>query len=344
MSSDEPNKENIIQEPNSVIGYLLDQFAVSHIIKNIGDKTSWRITSEFNNAVILFVFLLFTFYVSKILSWDLLSAPMLILIIILAFIVTEFIGANTSYFKGLFFSDEKANYFLKNYATSKTEDIEKDLDTLNFSPKNIQILLEIIQSPDNKIPPYIVDDILTYNSLSPENLDIIFSKTISVYEMRREFIVDLLLKYQNKLSAKSMNAIYEKYKQDLPLIKLLILTQIDSSHLIDKDPSNPQLRKYYDEFHNNMKIKSIKNKLIDKTQIKSRVYRGILLATLWPFFMILLFLLGVVVLRVPESLWLVLFYVVCFISLIIMAILFKYLVNPIIKNVKEVSKQKLLNL
>jgi hypothetical protein len=344
MSSDESSRENTIQEPNSVIGYLLDQFAVSHIIKNIGDKTSWRITSELNNAIILFIFLLFTFYISKILSWDLLSAPMLILIVLLIFIITEFVGANTSYFKGLFFSEEKANYFLKNYTASKTKDIEKDLYTLNFSPRNIQTLLEIIQSPDNKIPSYIVDNILTYNSLSPENLDTLFSRTITVYELRRDLIIDLLIKYQNQVSPKNVDAVYEKYKNDPSLVKLLFITQIDSFHLIGNEPSDLQLRKYYDDFHNNMEIKSTKNKLINRIQMKSSVIRGILLLTLWPLFMISLIILGVVVFHLPESLWIVLFYVTCFISLGVIAILFKYLVNPYIQNLKEVSKQKLLNL
>ena len=131
-------------EPNSVIKYLFDQFGITHIFKNIGDKTSWKITWQFNDALILFIFLFYTFYVSKLITWDLLSPPMLILEILLLFLMTEFVGANTSFFKGLFFSEEKANYFLRNFTTYKTTDIEKDLRNLNFSPKNVQLLLEII--------------------------------------------------------------------------------------------------------------------------------------------------------------------------------------------------------
>ena len=344
MPSDDTNRENSIQEPNSIIGYLLDQFAVSHIIKNIGDRTSWRITSELNNAIILFIFLLFTFYVSNIISWDLLSAPMLILIIVLIFIITEFVGANTSYFKSLFFSEEKANYFIRNYTGSKTENIERDLSTLNFSPKNIQTLLEIIQSPDNIIPSYIVDDILIYNSLSPENLETLFSKTINVYELRRDLIIDLLIKYQNHLSPKNVENIYNKYKHDPSLVKLIFITQIDSFHLIGLDPSNSELRNYYENYHNNLETKSKKNKLIDKTQIRSLYYRGILLATLWPLFAGLIIISGITILRVPESLWLALFQVAILISLGIIVILIKYIVNPYAYSVREVARQKLLNL
>jgi hypothetical protein len=344
MTQDNPSRDKEAQEPNSIIRYLLDQFAISHIIKTVGDKTSWKITSELNNAIVLFIFLLFTFYVSKILSWDLLSAPILILIIILGFIITEFIGANTSFFKSLFFSEEKANYFLKHFESYKTINIEKDLYTLNFSPKNIQTLLDLIQSSDNKIPLYVVDEILKYNSLSPENIDTLFSKTINVYELRRDLIIDLLIKYQSQLSPHNLDNLYKKYKNDPSLVKLIFITQIDSLHLVNQDPLNTELLHYYDQFQKDAEIRNKKNKLINRTQIKSSFYRGLVLITVWPFLIILFIGIGIGCFQIPLSYGVLLFEVSCTVSLGIIAILFKYALNPYIDALKDKARQALLNL
>jgi hypothetical protein len=331
-------------EPNSVIKYLFDQFGITHIFKNIGDKTSWEITWQLNDALILFIFLFFTFFVSKLITWDLLSPPMLILGILLLFLITEFVGANTSFFKGLFFSEEKANYFLRNFTTNKTTDIEKELQNLNFSPKNVQLLLEIIMSDKKKIPSYVVDEILTKNSLSPENINTIFSTIIRSYELRRDLIIDLLIKYQNQLSSDNLDNLYTKYKNDKQIVKLIFTTQIDSHSLINKESTNEEFIRYYESFQNNRIIRSEKNKLIEKAQIKSSGYRLVALIILWPTYSAMLLIVGFVFLQLPISLWPLIVELSIICSLLIMVFLFKTIINPYISEMKEIARQKILDL
>lgn len=331
-------------EPNSVIKYLFDQFGITHIFKNIGDKTSWKITWQFNDALILFIFLFYTFYVSKLITWDLLSPPMLILEILLLFLMTEFVGANTSFFKGLFFSEEKANYFLRNFTTYKTTDIEKDLRNLNFSPKNVQLLLEIIMLDKKKIPSYVVDEILTYSSLSPENINTIFSKIIHSYELPRDLIINLLIKYQNQLSSDNLDNLYTKYKNDRQIVKLIFTTQIDSHSLTNKESTNEDFINYYDRFYNNEEIRSLKNKLIAKAQIKPSWYRVVALVTLWPTYCAMLLIVGFVFLHLPSALWPLIVELALICSIFIMAFLFKTIINPYISETRENTRQKILDL
>jgi hypothetical protein len=277
-----PNSEKIAnEEPNSVIKLIFDQFAITHAFKNIMYKTSWKVTNQLNDAIVLFIFLVILYYESNLLKLDL-SLASITLYVLIIFIIIEFIGANNPYFKRLFFSEEKAEHFINNLKSYRTTEVDKDLSLLTFSPKTINSLLTIIETDKNKIHPYIVDDILRYNTLSTENLDRIFSFEILRSNLRRELIIDLLMKYKNQLSQKNIENIYTFFKEDENLVKILIATQIDSQSLFGIESDNSKLKEYFDKYQINEKNKTEISILIARTKTDEIFYRIASLILLWP--------------------------------------------------------------
>jgi hypothetical protein len=154
----------------------------------------------------------------------------------------------------------------------------------------------------------------------------------------------LLIKYQNQLSSDHLENLYTKYKNDKQIVKLIFTTQIDSHTLINKESINQEFIKYYDRFHNDGKIRSEKNNLIDKLQIKPSWYRLFALITLWPIYTAMLLIVGFVFLQLPISLWPLVIEVSLVCSLFIIAFLFKTIINPYIDETKESARQKILDL
>jgi hypothetical protein len=272
-------------KPNSVINTVLDQFAITHGIKKIIDKTSWKATDQLNDAIVLFIFLIILFYESQLLRWDL-SVASITLYVLVFFIIVEFVGANSPYFKRFFFSEERVEHFIKNLASYKTTDVDKNLSLLTFSPKNINSLLTIIRTDKNKIHPYIIDDILRYTTLSTENLDLIFNFDILELNLRKELVIDLLIKYKNQLSPQNIQNIYTIYKDDEKMIKILIATQIDSQSLLSINSDNPKLKEFFDKYQMDEKKKSKNSKLIARTKIDIISCRIASLLILWLVFIV----------------------------------------------------------
>ncbi|PKL68506.1 MAG: hypothetical protein CVV30_11400 [Methanomicrobiales archaeon HGW-Methanomicrobiales-1] len=276
--------------PISVIKMVFDQFAITHIFKNIINKTSWKATDQLNDAIVLLIFLFVLFYGSQQIKLEL-SLAVVTLVILLIFVIVEFVGANSPYFSRLFFSEEKAEHFIKNLESYKTPDVERNLTLLTFSPKNINSLLSVIQSNKNKIHPYIIDEILLYNPLSTENLDRVFSKEILRSNLRRDLIIDLLMKYKNQLSPENIENIFTFFENDEQLLKTLIATQIDSDSLITTHPNCPILEESFEKYHKNAKTKSRIFTLIKRTQTNVITYRLLFVLPFWPVFWFCLLLL-----------------------------------------------------
>ena len=257
------------ETPNSVIKLVLDQFAITQIFKKIISKTSWKATDQLNDAIVLFLFLLALFLGTQQLKPEF-SLAIVTLIVLFILIIVEFVGANSPYFSRLFFSEEKTEHFIKN------------IGLLTFSPRNINSLLTIIQSDKDRIHPYIIDRIFLQNNLSSENLDRICSIEILSSYIRRDLIIDLLLKYDSQLSPNNIKNIFSRYHDDEQLVKLLLATQIDSDSLIISYPDNSFLKKYYEIYQRNPDMKSKILSNIQRTQFDVIPYRIIALLILWP--------------------------------------------------------------
>ena len=269
------------ETPNSVIKLVLDQFAITQIFKKIISKTSWKATDQLNDAIVLFLFLLALFLGTQQLKPEF-SLAIVTLIVLFILIIVEFVGANSPYFSRLFFSEEKTEHFIKNIGSIPSLKIEKNIGLLTFSPRNINSLLTIIQSDKDRIHPYIIDRIFLQNNLSSENLDRICSIEILSSYIRRDLIIDLLLKYDSQLSPNNIKNIFSRYHDDEQLVKLLLATQIDSDSLIISYPDNSFLKKYYEIYQRNPDMKSKILSNIQRTQFDVIPYRIIALLILWP--------------------------------------------------------------
>lgn len=334
-------EKKIDDEPNSVIKLVFDQFAITHAIKKIIDKTSWKATDQLNDAVVLFIFLVVLFYESQLLKPEL-SLAVVTLIILLFFIVVEFVGTNIPYFSRLFFSEEKAEHFITNLESYKMPVVERNISLLTFSPKNINSLLSIIQTNKNKIHPYIVDQILQYNALSTENLDRVFSIEILKSNLRRDLIIDLLMKYKNQLSTENIENVFTVFMDDEQLIRILIATQIDSESLISIHPTNQQHIEYFDKYQKNNENKTKISTLIKRTRLNIVFFRIIAFFFFLPFFWIsILFCLSyfnmVNSLNIGSTM---------LVSLFISGFLVSYVIKPIVDRVVyywiDASKTKFL--
>jgi len=256
-------------QPFSLIEHVMDHFTIKYGIKKIIVKTSLKVTDQLIDAIIIFVFLTILFYESHVLQIEV-SVATVTLGFIFVFILIEFVAANFPTISRHFVSEEKAEYFIKNLGSYDWPKIERTLELLTFSPKNINSLFTYFQTQKDNTHFYIIDDILLWNPLSNENLDRFFSSDILSLNPRRELLIDLFLKYRNKLSTKNIENIYNAYQDDEQLIKVLVATQIDSQSLSKKFL---KINEYYTKFHQNEKNKLEIGNLTKRSQTKVIPYR-----------------------------------------------------------------------
>lgn len=287
-NSQNKNKKGFEEESNSVIKIILDQFAITYAIKKIFDKTSINITRYFNDAAVLFIFLFFVFWQSNVLGCEL-SIPTITLGLLFFLLIIEFIGANTPYLKKFLFSEEKAKKFIDNISAYRTTELQKNLDVLRFNPNNINYLLEIFQKEKIKIPQFVLEEILLYNTLSIENLNRLFSPNILKLYINKELVKNLLIKYYNKLSPDNIDNIYSVFKQDEELVKVLFATQKDSYYILEHE-QNDKIREFYDRYHKNNEKRSKISKFVKRTKIDIIKYRIFAITILWPFLFFLIIL------------------------------------------------------
>ncbi|MFA5331067.1 MAG: hypothetical protein WC342_01700 [Methanoregula sp.] len=329
------------EDPNSIIKLIFDQFAITHAFKNVMDNTSLKVTNQLNDAIVLLIFLLILFYSSNILRLDL-SLASVTLYVLAIFIIIEFIGANSPSFKRFFFSEAKAEYFLKTLVSSKSKEIDKNISLLTFSPKNINTFIHLIQTEKNSIHPYIIDDILKFNDLSLENLDKIFTSEFIKSYLRRELIIDLLIKYNNQLSPKNIDAIYSVFKDDDQLIKILIATQLDSQYLIREKNIASKIQSLYDKYQTNEKNKKQISCFIARMKTNIVPFRLVSLLILWPVLWIGLFYCSFyfrIITPVNES---TIFLVSFFISGIVSMGIIRFVVDTIVHYWRDNAKATFL--
>lgn len=285
---DDPKKplNQILNEQNSIIQLFLDQFKFKQSLLTIFSHTSINITPRFIDASVLFLFLTFIFGINGLLKWDL-TTPMITLGIIVLFAFIELIGTNTTFFKKFFDTDKKTRSFLDNLDSMSTRQIEDDINYLNFSSSNMNYLLSIIEQDKNKIPPHIVEKILISQDLTKENLDKIFSLKV-LENLREKVIITILFKKMDQLTSENINVVYDTFKGNDQILKVLFATQYDSKSLLKHDGDTQKLNGYFEKYQTKKEQYDILLKLIPISHFEG-IKTGFLL-----FFWVIFFVAGVV--------------------------------------------------
>jgi len=247
-SSEDSKKplNQILNEQNSIIQLFLDQFKFKQSLLTIFSHTSINITPRFIDAFVLFIFLAFIFGINGLVKWDP-TTPMITLGIIALFAIIELIGTNTTFFKKFFDTDKKTRSFLDNLDSMSTKQIEDDINYLNFSSSNMNYLLSIVEKDKNKISPHIVEKILNSQDLTKENLDKIFSPTL-LQNLRERTIILILFKKMEKLTPENINTVFETFKDNDQILKVLFATQYDSKSLLKYDEESHKLTGYFEKY------------------------------------------------------------------------------------------------
>jgi len=279
--SKKPSNQTLTEQ-NSIIQLFLDQFKFKQSLLTIFSHTSFNITSRFVDASILFLFLAFIFGINGLLKWDF-TTPMITLGIIALFAIIELIGTNTTFFKKFFDTDKKTRSFLDNLDSMSTQQIEDDINYLNFSSSNMNYLLSIIEKDKNKISPNIVEKILTSQDLTKENLDKIFSP-ILLRNLREKTIITILFKKREKLTPENINCVYDTFRDNDQILKVLFATQYDSKSLLQRGGDVQKLNEYFEKYQVKKEQYDILLKLIPINHFEG-IKKGILFI-LWIIFLL----------------------------------------------------------
>ncbi|MEI8270680.1 MAG: hypothetical protein WCG45_04875, partial [bacterium] len=151
--------------------------------------------------------------------------------------------------------------FLDNLDSMSNKQIEDDMNYLNFSSSNMNYLLSIVEQDKNKIPPHIVEKILTSQGLTKENLDKIFSPKI-LNNLREKAIIIILFKKMDKLTPENINAVYDTFRDNDQILKVLFATQYDSKSLLNHEGDVQKLNGYFEKYQINKEQYDILLKLI----------------------------------------------------------------------------------
>jgi hypothetical protein len=144
-------------------------------------------------------------------------------------------------------------------------------------------LLSIVEQDKNKIPPHIVDKILTYQDLTKENLDKIFCPEI-LRNLREKTIISILFKKIDKLTPENINAVYDTFKDNDQILKVLFATQYDSKSLLDSETGTQKINGYFQKYQIKKEQYDIFLKLIPINHFKG-IEKGFLLL-FWIIFFI----------------------------------------------------------
>jgi len=283
--SDDSKKSinRILNEQNSIIQLFLDQFKFKQSLLTIFNQTSVNITPRFVDASVLFLFLAFIFGINSLLKYEW-TTPMITLGIIAFSAIIELIGTNTTFFKKFFDTDKKTRKFLDNLDSMSSKQIEDDINYLNFSSGNMNYLLSIVEQDKNKIPPHIVDKILTSQDLTKENLDKIFCPKI-LENLREKTIIAILFKKMDILTPENIYAVYDTYRNNDQILKVLFATQYDSkSTLLCHEGDSQKINEYFEKFQVRREQYDFILKLIPINHFKG-IEKGFLLI-LWGLFFI----------------------------------------------------------
>lgn len=233
-------------DENSVIELLLDMFNFRKLLKTLFSiQRSFYVTDNLISVILFFSLMLFIFWQNDMLHLEMRSA-MTTLTVIIAIGFFEFLGANTSIFRGIFIKDAKTKSFLEKIPYMSNFDIEEELINVNFSPKCLDYFIKQLEDK-NKYSPEIVYSILNSQALRTQNLNLLFNQRI-VKNLHPTLVMRVLYRRENALSVQSIINIYETFKDDMKVLKVLFATQKYSDCLLETNPERTELKNLYKKY------------------------------------------------------------------------------------------------
>ncbi len=242
-------KETILKfKESSLIQKLFDQFLIKENILRLANQSSFTFTEWFFDSVILFLFFLVIFYFADLMIWGINSATMVLMTIALVSII-EFIGANYSKVRRWLSSEEQTNKVLDNIVNIPSPELERKVDDLRFSSRCLNKLFSIISDDPNRIPPYIVERIVTNQALTQENLNKIFMPK-TLLNVREEVIFNVIFRKRDKLTKQNIQNIFNSFSDNDRILKMLIATQKDSKEILEDRSQRDIYIQFYDKYQN----------------------------------------------------------------------------------------------
>lgn len=337
-----PNES--VEERPSVISLFFDQLNFKGLFRGIFKKTPIKVTDQFIDAILLFLFLLYIFYSLGVLTMWSSYTVLLMAIGLLAFL--EFIGINTPWLKQFFAMDARTKIFLETVHSMTKREIEEEIRLLNFSSKCMNLYLQSIEKGNNKYPPYLINLVINTQNFRRENLDLLFSPNVLKY-IRPEMIIKVLFKNRDFLTQENIQNIYNYYKHNDNIIKILIATQKDSYFLIKKALDNDnsgniadsKFCEFYKTYQEEEKHLDWILKIIPSSKLRT-IRNSLLFISFFGFLIIYASSVayGKITLHNPED-FAGIFFAPFFLTAIVMGIF----VDPIIRKIKDIYFNRYIN-
>jgi hypothetical protein len=235
-----------MDDENSLVAFFLDTFNFKRFLETIANsQTRFKITHNFINIILLLFFLTFVFWQANVLRFDKISTTLTLVILgICAFL--EFLGANTSIFRGFFDSDLKNKKFIDNLSVLSSYEIEKEVGYKKFSSSCLDYFIKGLIDI-NKYPQNVIYIILDSQYLTKQNIDLFLSPEI-IKNIRPKLIIRFLWMTENRLTQRNILNIYENFSDNRDVVKILIATQEYSDYLIKSHPNDGELSEYFQRY------------------------------------------------------------------------------------------------
>lgn len=233
------------EESESLISKTLDIFLFGPLLSVLPKK---YISRQFISGFLLSAFLLWL-YIDKGLLFANFSPHMIVLYVVIFLTSAELIRKNFPILNKWFSNDQKSLNFFNNINSMTDDQMRRFVRFHIFSSKCINKFVSIVKQDINKIPPDIVEYALTTQDLTKENLDLIFSDEIVFDE---KIVKKILFDKKDQLTEQNIRNIFEKFRSNSDVIKLLFATQNGSKILLNAEQNN-ELVSYYEKYQKNYK-------------------------------------------------------------------------------------------
>ena len=336
-TSPSENMEGKDMSTDSIISIVFDQLNIKGSLKLIFSKTPIKVTDQFIDAFLLLAFLLIVFYNSGSLKleWSLATIA-LVSIFMLAFI--DLIASNTPFFKRFFSRDIKTKMFLENIPSMTKREIKDGIKFQIFSSNCMNFFLKSIEKDKDKFPPYFISLVIDTQVLRKENLDLLFSPAI-LKNILPNVIIDVCFRNKDSLTQEHVKNIYDMYKNNEKIVKILIATQSNSYYLIQKFPETSELSSYYNKYQSNKKHLDWMLKIIPIS--KFRAIQNLLTIFLFLFFIVInSFLFGYMETQVQIHEMLL---VAAFGSAVMVALVNRFVIEPVFIKIQKFYYGQFIN-
>lgn len=259
------------EDPDSVISIFFDMFNIKKILKTIFNLIRVKTTDSFISGIILIIFLWFLYHftlnstdigifeISFPPTW-----PMIIFWIIIIFVVVDLLASNVGSIKKYLFNEEKNKAFLENLKSYPANKIEDEIILRKLSSSNINYYLDLVKEDPTYENAFILDYITRTDKLTIDNFNRIFTFEILKF-FSESSIIRILLYHQNKLSENNLKNLFEYFKCNELIIKMIFATQDQTELLIRSDIN---LKRFYDEFEMN----KTENFDLVKTEMERKIH------------------------------------------------------------------------